>query len=865
MDIDVKLNEPANYASTEELERAFSEFVASAKLPQPTVIVQSGGGGKHIYWTLAQFISPSEFRLLAGSLARAGQQFDLKFDSQVTVDICRLLRIPGTFNWKPLPNGEAVAGGKPIRPKPVVLQHDTGENIPVEIMRQALLPYQEILQARARGSQDQSEDTEREGAHLRNIDQVALVCPFIRDTLAVGGEGYGEPLWKLTISLAAGCVDPVQTAHRLSGGHVKYTEAETDEKLFEARQAREANPKLAFIRCATLQTAGAKQCASCPHLELQKSPLTVPGAFTPPGDLVPDVIDPVTGKHQPIPGGFYTDCDENLTRLKERFCVVYRGNGAEVVLYENMGDVWVERKLKDLQLLLANAFVRETRTVKKSRQRALLPMYGYVLHNVGRGDPLHAVFKPNLPRFPAPGEFNSWQKWGVTPRKDYKDADGRAKLQLKLILNFIKETQCSNIGKDFVYFIKLHAWGIQNLAEPSHIIHVAKHEMKGTGKTLWTNLFAKIIGKEHAHVFTHEEHLFGKHSVFEDLCYAAIDDYDPKKDTNQGVIRALTTAATRVVEPKGREHRVVTNRLKFAITTHHSNPLGAGIGERRQFVPKIDPTHAQERVYFDRLLAAIDDGGAEMLLGFFLSYDLKGWKPHELDKTEELAKMQLEGLTHVHKWLWDSAEAGYLLGCYVKEVSVYKKDEMGNHLRNEEGDLILQRMTFEAASEREIFAADTFHCHQARLNCLVSISLLRDSFFKHTGLPRGRFSDRAISIEIKKVVGKRTKCRGEAICRKDDIWAYFMPDAKTLKQKILGANHIKNYREDEDDETDEAEDAKGGPEVEHGGLTIDSEVSSSLDKLDSELQKYTSTRYNGSIGPDRQEEERRMISPKWLK
>jgi hypothetical protein len=198
-------------------------------------------------------------------------------------------------------------------------------------MQDTLEPFQQMLQRMAGGrGRLQAEEDEKEkrgGARLRDIDQVAKVCPFIKDTLDTGGTNYSEVLWKFTLNLAAGCEDSVETAHRLSRGYVGYNEEETEGKLAEVQKAAGENPKVVFVHCNTIRDSGATQCASCPHIELGKSPLTVPGAFTPPADIIPDVVDPLTGRHQSIPGGVYTDCDENLTRIKERFCVVYRGKG----------------------------------------------------------------------------------------------------------------------------------------------------------------------------------------------------------------------------------------------------------------------------------------------------------------------------------------------------------------------------------------------------------------------------------------------------------------------------------------------------------------------------------------------------------
>ena len=68
MDLDVKAGA---YGSTNDALQALKDFHQATNLPEPTIIVASGNGGLHVYWTLSVAFEPSEFRRMAAQLVAA--------------------------------------------------------------------------------------------------------------------------------------------------------------------------------------------------------------------------------------------------------------------------------------------------------------------------------------------------------------------------------------------------------------------------------------------------------------------------------------------------------------------------------------------------------------------------------------------------------------------------------------------------------------------------------------------------------------------------------------------------------------------------------------------------------------------------
>jgi hypothetical protein len=60
----------------------------------------SNGITGHVYWRLGKLITPKEFAPAADTLKKAALAHGLKIDPQCTSNVCCLLRVPGTWNFK---------------------------------------------------------------------------------------------------------------------------------------------------------------------------------------------------------------------------------------------------------------------------------------------------------------------------------------------------------------------------------------------------------------------------------------------------------------------------------------------------------------------------------------------------------------------------------------------------------------------------------------------------------------------------------------------------------------------------------------------------------------------------------------------
>lgn len=301
LDIDVK-EPPKGYATFNEALKALDVFIKAHKLPFPTAIVETGGG-MHVYWVADRNMSPEEWRPYAEGLREAAVQHGLRCDAGVTIDSARILRVPGTYNWK-IEN----------QPRPVAIKYLDANDVhfPTALAHLALLapaspsvvtaavtPAFDLSGFTSGGMDkefavlDASESLAEGIEHNSDpLDPTPILakggCPFFRDAFATHGKDAGQGLWNLVVLASTFWQNGDTFAHELSNGYTTYRAEETDELI--ARKTRErAQRGLGWPSCMSFEREGAPQCKGCPHRGKIRSPLNL--ALTPKAQPV-NVVTP---------------------------------------------------------------------------------------------------------------------------------------------------------------------------------------------------------------------------------------------------------------------------------------------------------------------------------------------------------------------------------------------------------------------------------------------------------------------------------------------------------------------------------------------------------------------------------------------
>ena len=261
LDIDFK----GEYPNAQAVVLALRAFSQATGMPAPAILVGSGNG-VHAYWPLSCPEPLERWQKLAEALKEATKQVGLKTDFACTADACRVLRPPGTQNFK-----------DPANPKAVRILYSNGKEFDYGTLETLLLPYAAVSRPSPRAVTTVAPTdlnfeltgglVTREFA-LSRFDEIAKHCGVARQAVDTHGASAMEPEWVAMLQLLKHCEDGALWVHPVSDKHPGYKAEATDRKC-EQRMHNTAGPTL----CNTFEGFQPSICAKCPHNGFIKTPL----------------------------------------------------------------------------------------------------------------------------------------------------------------------------------------------------------------------------------------------------------------------------------------------------------------------------------------------------------------------------------------------------------------------------------------------------------------------------------------------------------------------------------------------------------------------------------------------------------------
>ena len=257
LDLDCGPGKP--YATQVDALNAFNIFRHKCKLPKPTFTVNSGGG-IHIYWVLSEFCTREAWLPVAESLKAACARFNLHADPAITADAARILRVPGTHNYKFNPP-RAVSI---IRATDTVISlEDFSALLPVVLM--PVLPEREFTKA----DRDDMQLALGTSNYVKKFSRLIIKtannvgCGQFKKALEEPNN-VTYPEWLHLLSIAKHCEEGDSAVHLISQGYSGYSAEETD-KIAKSIDT----PHL----CSTFEKDNPKGCEGCPHRGKIRSPI----------------------------------------------------------------------------------------------------------------------------------------------------------------------------------------------------------------------------------------------------------------------------------------------------------------------------------------------------------------------------------------------------------------------------------------------------------------------------------------------------------------------------------------------------------------------------------------------------------------
>ena len=260
LDLDCGPEKP--FADQGEALAALRKFCGELKLPKPLIV--NSGRGLHVYWALAEPMAVGDWLPLAQGLKRACAAHGFEADPDVTADAARILRVPGTRNYKSETPKEVqlLAGGAAPLVEPG--QFKTALNgyaggITDMFTGNSLMGTTNSTMERLLNSKE---------SVFRTILKKSLSgkgCEQLRNIIENQAE-IPEPLWRAGLSIAKFCSDGKKAAHFMSRDHPNYDPEETEKKM-----ERAVGP----YTCEKFNDLNPGVCGTCPLKGRFKSPIAI--------------------------------------------------------------------------------------------------------------------------------------------------------------------------------------------------------------------------------------------------------------------------------------------------------------------------------------------------------------------------------------------------------------------------------------------------------------------------------------------------------------------------------------------------------------------------------------------------------------
>ncbi len=265
LDLDVGDDKP--FATQSDAARALYVFLEATQMPKPSIITSSGYG-IHVYWTFPTPIGADQWHVLAMGLGALCAANGFEVDTACTEDSSRVLRVPGTMNYK-----------HPNTPRACAVISEA-DDVDFALLEQALAmeplssskPQLTLLQGGLPGG-DNADLSQGAGYTPPAPEDVFANCPTLQHALDTGGATSSESLWQLHLHVLAHLPEGRAYAHKVSCGYPGYSEKETDAKFNAKLACIDAGSTTGPASCASFSTTAGNKCDTCPLFGEVKNPL----------------------------------------------------------------------------------------------------------------------------------------------------------------------------------------------------------------------------------------------------------------------------------------------------------------------------------------------------------------------------------------------------------------------------------------------------------------------------------------------------------------------------------------------------------------------------------------------------------------
>lgn len=361
-----------------------------------------------------------------------------------------------------------------------------------------------------------------------------------------------------------------------------------------------------------------------------------------------------------------TAVDPVLREMNERYIVI-SNYGGKCRIVERVNDPMLGRSritkqsFDDFRNAYMNKFVEVGKDDKGNPK--YLPLGKWWLQHPQRKQARQLLFAPNRVVDQEQG-YNLWQGFAVEARPG----------NCTTLLDHVKRNICNSNEQHYEYLLNWMARAIQHPACPGETAIVLRGAM-GVGKSFLARVFGKLWGS-HYMVVSNSSHLVGNFNAhLRDVCFLFADEaFFAGDKKHRSVLRSLITDELLPVESKGVDVEMAPNYLHIMMASNERHVIPAGEDERRYLILDVAKHNHQDSAFFGQLLKEMEQGGYEALLHLLLTRDITHFNVRDVPKTEALNEQKLLSMSPEEDWWYTKLQHGRILESHAKwEEVVIKK------------------------------------------------------------------------------------------------------------------------------------------------------------------------------------------------
>jgi hypothetical protein len=257
----------------------------------------------------------------------------------------------------------------------------------------------------------------------------------------------------------------------------------------------------------------------------------------------------------------------------------------------------------------------------------------------------------------APHVYNLYKGLGVVPKEGSCD----------LIKKHVEEVICRGDKKKANDLMKLAAWQIQHIGEPSRTIVVMKSKNQQVGKGIFCGeVLGKIYGPSAVLPPTMDQIIGRFNDCLRGAIFVWLDEVlfgGDKKAANS--LKTLSTQTETGIEAKGLPTVKAIVAVNLWLTSNEDNAAHIEELGARYWVLNVDEAR-RPATYFTALIHEINHGGREAFAHYLLNMDVSKFTPWvDINKDNAAKKAMIKEAVNPYdatKWLEDCAETGKVLG-----------------------------------------------------------------------------------------------------------------------------------------------------------------------------------------------------------